>query len=98
MAPGKFQGDIASLGQTLPEAVALGLCHSSASQSLTLPSLRFNRDGKLSQKKWISPHSSEATPTPDTVRMCAFSLTSPHLNWVIKEGKEVTYVENSGEL
>lgn len=33
MAPGKFQGDTASLGQIFPEAVALGLCHSSASQS-----------------------------------------------------------------
>lgn len=61
MAPGKFLGEAASLGQTFLMAVALGLCHRSASQPLTLPWLSFDSDGKLSQKKWTSPHSSEGT-------------------------------------
>ena len=48
------------------------------------PGLSFNREGRLSQKEWMSPHSS-GTLTLDTVRVCAFSLTCSCLNCLVRE-------------
>lgn len=82
--PLKFQGEAAPLGQAFYVAVVLGLSHSNASQPLTLPCLNFNRDEKLSQKKWMSSTVQRAL-TPDTVRTPVFSLTCSCLNCDISE-------------